>query len=165
MLDQLGLSHLQGPWIHRATLRYWKAYMEASPPFRDAAPTLRKLKRAGLKLAIVSDSDGTTGIKRLRVQKLPFRNLFHTVVVAGEDTPKVKPSEAPFQLVARRLRIPPRSCAYVGDNPSTDIEGAKAAGMTTILVRRRQSIVLGGLKTGRPTYDVSSLREVPRILV
>ena len=165
LLKELGLAKLQGPWIHRATLRYWDAYMGASPPFRDAEPTLRRLKRAGIRLAIVSDSDGTPGIKKLRVGRLPFRSLFDTVVVAGEDTPKVKPSSAPFLLVAKRLGLPPEECAYVGDNPSTDIEGAKAAGLVTILVRRLQYMVLAGVRPGRPTYEVRSLREIPGLLL
>ena len=164
LLKELGFSKLQGPWIHKATLRYWDAYTGASPPFRDAEPTLRRLKKARLKLAIVSDSDGTPGIKMFRIRKLPFRSLFDSVVVAGEDTPKVKPSKAPFLLVARRLSLPPEECAYVGDNPSTDIEGSKQAGMLTILVKRYQYRVLGGLKVGRPAYEVRFLREIPRIL-
>jgi len=164
LLKELGIAKLQSPWIHRITLRYWNAYMEASPPFRDAEPTLRRLKRAGMRLAIVSDSDGTPGIKRTRIRRLPFRDLFDAVVVAGEDTPNVKPSKAPFLLTAGRLRMPTSQCVYVGDNPSTDVEGAKDAGMLTILVKRHQYMVLGGLRASRPTYQVRSLREVPRIL-
>ncbi len=165
LLKQLGVSHLNGPWIHRVTLRYWHAYMGASPPFADAESTLRRLKRAGLRLGIVSDSDGTRGVKRRRIRKLPFYSLFETAVVAGEDTPKVKPSQLPFELVAKRLGLPPRECAYVGDNPSTDIQGAKAAGMTTVLIKRRQYMVLGGLRVVRPTHTVKSMREVPRLLL
>jgi putative hydrolase of the HAD superfamily len=164
LLRQLQLERLIGPWLHETTLRYWDAYMEESPPFKDAEPTVRGLKNAGMKLAIVSDSDGTPGMKRTRIRRLPFYNLFETVVVAGEDTPKVKPSKAPFLLVARRLQLPPSQCAYVGDNPSTDIEGAQQAGMLTILVKRRQYMVLGGLRPSRPTYRVRTLKEVPRVL-
>ena len=159
LLKELGLSKLQGPWLHETTLLSWDAYAKGSPPFRDVEATLRKLKEAGLRLAVVSDSDGTPGIKKWRIQRLPFRKFFETIVVAGEDTPKVKPSKAPFLLVAKRLRIPPVNCVYVGDNPRTDISGAKAAGMTTILIRR------GGPRKGRPTYTVKSLREILRILL
>ena len=138
--------------------------MEASPPFSDSESTLRRLRKAGMKLAVVSDSDGTPGMKRKRIRRLPFHKLFDTVIVAGEDTPMVKPSKAPFLLVAKRLRVPPAHCAYVGDNPTTDIEGAKAAGMLTILVKRRKYMVLGGLRASRPNHLVASLREIPRVL-
>ena len=161
LLKQLRLTNLEGPWIHKTTLRYWRAYMEASPPFKDAEPTLQRLKNAGLRLAIVSDSDGTPGVKQTRIRRLPFYSLFETVIVAGENTPKVKPSRAPFMLVARGLQLSPKQCAYVGDNPSTDIEGAEQVGMLTILVKRRQYMVLGGLRAGRPAQTVRSLREIP----
>lgn len=164
LLKQLDLTGLEGPWIHETTLRYWEAYMKASPPYKDAELTLKRLKSEGMRLAIVSDSDGTPGVKGIRIRRLPFYNIFDTVVVAGENTPKVKPSKTPFLLVARRLNLPPRQCAYVGDNPSTDIEGAQQAGMITILVKRRQYMVLGGLRTSRPTYRVSSLKQVPSVL-
>jgi len=114
-----------------------------------------------MKLAIVSDSDGTPGVKQARIRRLPFYPLFETVIVAGENTPKVKPSRAPFLLVARRLHLSPNQCAYVGDNPSTDIEGAEQVGMLTILVKRRQYMVLGGLRSRRPAQTVGSLREIP----
>lgn len=164
LLKELGLSRLQGPWIHKATLRYWDVYMDGSPPFADAEPTLKKLKREGMKLGIVSDSDGTPGVKRLRAWKLSFRPMFDTVIVAGEDTPKVKPSKAPFLQAARNLGLSPEEIAYVGDNPTTDVEGAKTIGMLTFLVRRRSYMAIRGLQAGQPTYEVRSLKEIPRLL-
>ena len=167
LLKNLHLGHIQGPWIHETTLRYWQAYQGSSPPFPDAEATVRKLKTSGYRLGIVSDSDGTRGMKEKRVNAVPFRNLFETAVVAGEDTPKVKPSKAPFRLVARRLELLPASLAYVGDNPQTDIKGAQAIGMTTILVKRKAYRVL---VTGpdppdpTPTFQIKSLKEVPRII-
>ncbi len=164
LLRQLQLTGLRGSWIHQTTLRYWKAYERGSPPFKDAEPTLKKLNNSGIKLAIVSDSDGTPGVKRTRIRNLPFQRFFEAVVVAGEDTPVVKPSKAPFLLVAKRLGLLPGQCAYVGDNPSTDIEGAKKSGMLTILVKRRKYMVLGGLRAGRPDHHVTSLRNVLDLL-
>ncbi len=128
---------------------------------------MRRLKRSGYRLAIVSDSDGTPGMKKKRVDGISFRDLFELAIVAGEDTPKVKPSRAPFLLAARRLGLPPSDCAYVGDNPETDIEGAKAVGMTTILVKRKPyAVALKGMDPPdpRPVFEVRSLREIPRIL-
>lgn len=157
LLRRLGLSRLSGGWIHRVTLLYWKAYFAASPPYSDATHTVGTLRKRGYRLALVSDTDGTLGMKRKRVRALPFYNLFETVVVAGEDTPKIKPSMAPFILVAKRLRLSPKRCVYVGDNPKVDVRGAKAARMQTILVKRRR------MKGDRPTLVIKSLSQLLRI--
>jgi len=142
-------------WIHNLTLQYWRVYAANSPPFRDAEPTVRKLKRAGYKLGLVSDSDGTPGMKRKRIRGVPFHNLFEAIVVAGEDTPRVKPGHESFILIARKLGVQPKSSIYVGDNPRTDIEGAKAVGMISVIVHRN------GSHGGDAHYRVPNLRALP----
>ncbi len=167
LLRQLNLTKFNGPWVHRTTARYWGAYAKTSPPFRDAEATVRRLKRLGYRLAIVSDSDGTPGVKRERIRRVPFSGLFETAVVAGEDTPRVKPTKAPFLMVAKRLGLSPRNCVYVGDNPDTDVAGARAAGMLTVLVRR-PPYGMGNpgprVERERPTLRILSLSELPHAL-
>jgi len=157
-LKDLGLKRMDPEWTHDLTLHYWKVYAANSPPFRDAEPTVRKLKRAGYKLGMVSDSDGTPGMKRKRIRQVPFHNLFEAIVVSGEDTPRVKPGHESFSLVAKKLGVQPTSCIYVGDNPRTDIEGAKAVGMISVIVHRR------GNQGGDADYRVPNLRSLPRLV-
>jgi putative hydrolase of the HAD superfamily len=159
LLKELGLSRLNGQWIHQTTLRYWKTYAQASPLFSDTMSTIHRLKKAGFRLGMVSDSDGTPGMKMKRIRQQPFLKYLETVVVAGEDTRDVKPSRGPFTLVAKRLGLQPRNCAYIGDNPQTDIEGAEGVGMMMILVKRR------GPKGGHPDYLARSLSDTARLLV
>jgi len=159
LLIELGLSKLKGSWIHGTTLRYWKTYAGASPLFSDSMSTIQRLRTAGFKLGMVSDSDGTPGMKMRRIRGQPFLNHLETIVVAGEDTPNVKPSIRPFTLVAKRLGLRPRNCVYIGDNPNTDIKGAKAVGMMVILVKRR------GPKGGHPDYLARSLGDAARLLM
>jgi putative hydrolase of the HAD superfamily len=156
LLKDLGLSKLKGSWIHLTTLRYWKTYARASPLFSDTMRTIHRLKMSGLMLGMVSDSDGTLGMKMKRIRQQPFLRFLKAIVVAGEDTPNVKPSRRPFLLVTKRLGLQPRNCVYIGDNPNTDIEGAKAVGMMTILVQRR------GPKGGHPDYLARSLSDAAR---
>jgi len=159
LLKQLGLSKLKGPWVHETTLRYWKSYARASPLFYDTLSTIHRLKKAGFRIGMVSDSDGTPGMKMKRIRRQPFLKSLESIVVAGEDTPSVKPSRRPFALVAERLALQPRNCVYIGDNPNTDIEGAKGVGMMMILVKRR------GPKGGHPNYLARSLSDVARLLI
>ena len=159
LLKQLGLSKLKGPWIHETTLRYWKTYAGTSPLFSDTMSTIHRLEKAGFRLGMVSDSDGTPGMKMKRIRQQPFLKFLETIVVAGEDTPNVKPSRRPFTLVAKRLSLQPRNCVYIGDNPNTDIEGAKGVGMMVILVKRR------GPKGGHPDYLARSLSDAAKLLM
>jgi putative hydrolase of the HAD superfamily len=159
LLKELGLSKLRGPWIHGTTLRYWTTYAGASPLFSDAMSTLYRLKKAEFRLGMVSDSDGTPGMKMRRIRRQPFLKYLETIVVAGEDTPNVKPSMRPFTLVAKQLGLQPGNCVYIGDNPNTDIKGAKAVGMMMILVKRR------GPKGGHPDYFARSLSDAARLLM
>jgi putative hydrolase of the HAD superfamily len=121
--------------------------------------TLYRLKKAGFRLGMVSDSDGTPGMKLGRIRRQPFLKYLETIVVAGEDTPNVKPSMRPFTLVAKQLGLQPGNCVYIGDNPNTDIKGAKAVGMMMILVKRR------GSKGGHPDYLARSLSDAARLLM
>lgn len=157
LLHELGIeTHF--PWIHKMTLRYWKTYESDSPPFRDAEPTVRRVKRMGLKIGMVSDFDGTPGMKRKRIRGVRFHRLFEAVVVSGEDTPRVKPGHESFQLIAKKLRVEPESCIYVADNPRTDITGAEAVGMKTVIVKRRNN------QFGNPTYRIPDLRALPGLI-
>ena len=157
LLTELDLG-TRYPWIHRITLRYWDAYASNSPPFRDAEPTLRRVKKMGFKIGLVSDSDGTPGMKHKRIRAVPFHRMFAAVVVAGEDTPRVKPGHESFRLIARRLGVQPENCVYVADNPRTDIAGAKAVGMTSVIVKRRRN------NFGNPDYRIPRLRALPALL-
>jgi putative hydrolase of the HAD superfamily len=157
LLGELGLSS-RVPWLHRVTLKYWDAYARNSPPFRDARSTVLAVRKMGLKVGVVSDSDGTPGMKRKRIRLVPFHNMFEAVVVAGEDTPRVKPGHESFRLIAKKLGIRPESCIYVADNPRTDIAGARAVGMSSVIVKRR------GNNTGRPDYRIPNLRSLTRLL-
>lgn len=52
-------------------------------------------------------------------------------IVCGDTTPHAKPHPAPLLEAARRLRIAPKKCWYVGDD-LRDIQAGQAAGMATI---------------------------------
>jgi HAD superfamily hydrolase (TIGR01509 family) len=157
LLGELGIGN-RFQWIHRITMSYWDTYEKNSPPFQDAEPTLRRVKTMGFKIGLVSDSDGTPGMKRKRIRNVPFHSMFEAVVVAGEDTPRVKPGHESFRLVAERLGVQPSSCVYVADNPRVDIAGARAVGMLTVLVKRR------GNNAGSPSFRIPRLRALPKLL-
>lgn len=141
------------------TRLYWTAYSGASKPYPNAESILNYLKEKGYKLGLVTDTDGKPGMKARRLKRLPFIGLFDAVVVGGDDMVKTKPSPESFLFAASKLGLNPEECVMVGDKPFTDIKGAKAAGMRTILVKRRD----WGTKE-KAYFTVESLKELKKIL-
>lgn len=45
-----------------------------------------------------------------------------------------KPGTAIYDLAAREAGVPPRQCAYVGDNPIRDVEGTRKAGWGAAII-------------------------------
>lgn len=54
-----------------------------------------------------------------------------SAIVSGDTTPYAKPHPEPMFEAARRLRLPPELCLYVGDD-ERDIVAGRAAGMRTV---------------------------------
>lgn len=96
----------------------------------DAHATLTRLRNAGLRLGVVSNSDGRVE-EALEVAGL--RGYFDVVVdstLAGVE----KPDPAIFRLALATLGVPPESALYVGDLYEVDVVGARAAGIEAVLL-------------------------------
>jgi pyrophosphatase PpaX len=91
---------------------------------------LVRLREEGRRLAIVTAKRRST--VELAFARVPLGHLFETVV-GGDETERHKPDPEPLLVAARRLRVPPRECAYVGDS-HFDVRAARAAGMHGIAV-------------------------------
>lgn len=124
--------------LSRLTDKYWAMVTKRSALYDDALHVLRRLRDRDYRLGLMTDTDGVKGMKRERIKAIGLDRYVDAIVIAGEDSKKVKPDEEPFHLVAQRLGLPPSKCVFVGDKPFTDMKGAQEAGMGTILIRRRQ---------------------------
>jgi len=160
LLSELGVK-LELPFrmLNELTSLFWRTYAENTKLYPDAEPTLEYLRQRGYKIGLVTDTDGKKGMKRARLEQLGLNDLFGAVVVGGDDTPRTKPDPGPFLIVAERLEVDPSSCVVVGDKPFTDIDGGNAAGMRTILLKRRD----WGVKESS-NLTIKSLSELRGIL-
>jgi HAD superfamily hydrolase (TIGR01509 family) len=92
--------------------------------------SLERLRAAGLKLAVVSNSEGT--IEQMLIE-IDLRDLLDAVVdstVVGVT----KPDPRIFQIALDRLGVAAADTLMVGDSPSADTEGASAAGIRAALI-------------------------------
>ena len=138
---------------------YWDAVKKKSGLYKDAISTLVYLKNKKYILGMVTDTDGVKELKSERIKKLNLKKWFDFIVVAGEDIKQTKPDKAPFLLIAKKLKLKPHECIFVGNNIYVDVLGAKKAGMATVLVKR------GNCNAKiKPDYVIKTLVELKKIV-
>ena len=98
--------------------------------FEDALPVLEELRRAGLKLGLVSN----TG--RDLEHFVSHHRLDVDVALSSRVHGKTKPHPTIFRAALERLAVEPGAAAMVGDSVEDDVEGARALGMRSFLVDR-----------------------------
>jgi HAD superfamily hydrolase (TIGR01662 family) len=98
--------------------------------YEDVMPVLEELRKAGLKLGLVSNS-----ARDVR----DFARHHALAIDAGISSfhhGKTKPHGSIFKAVLDLLEVAPAEAAMVGDTFADDIEGALALGMRAVLVDR-----------------------------
>jgi HAD superfamily hydrolase (TIGR01662 family) len=98
--------------------------------YEDSVPVLEELRRAGLKIGLVSNS-----ARDVR----EFARHHALEIDAGISSfhhGRTKPHASIFRAVLDLLEVEPRDAAMVGDTVEDDIEGAAALGMRAVLVDR-----------------------------
>lgn len=123
--------------LARPMLEDWEGrIIDATRLFDDAIPTIDRLRSAGLGLGIVTN--GYTTMQRRKV-KFHGLNKFVDFVLISEEVGVHKPSRAIFDLALASAGVAAHRALFVGDTPSTDITGARNAGLRAVLVEYRMS--------------------------
>jgi len=89
------------------------------------------------KLGLVTNGTGAT--QRAKLQALALDDLFDPVLIS-EEVGVRKPDVRIFELALAAWGLPPESVLFVGDDPISDILGAKAAGMRALGVGHEDGI-------------------------
>ncbi len=102
--------------------------MDATGPDKNLVKMLGKFERDGFRLGIVTFVRKPRIARRLDIWKIKqhFRS-----VVTPDDVADFKPSPRPFVKAMEQLRVQPKECFVIGDEP-VDMIGGKKAGATTI---------------------------------
>jgi HAD superfamily hydrolase (TIGR01549 family) len=102
-------------------------------------------------------TNGITEVQRGRIGKAGIAHLFRAIIIS-EEIGISKPDPRFFQAAARALSLRANDLLCIGDNPSTDIEGAAAAGMDACWYSRCGAPWPG--PGPAPKYVISDLREL-----
>jgi HAD superfamily hydrolase (TIGR01509 family) len=120
----------------------------------DTHDTLARLRSAGLKLGVVSNSDGRV------VEALEAAGLrgYFDVVLDSALVGVEKPDPAIFRAALDALDVSPAEALYVGDLYDVDVLGANAAGIPAVL------LVPPGATRPAGCATVGSLQELADLL-
>jgi putative hydrolase of the HAD superfamily len=96
----------------------------------DLGPALDRTRAMGIRVAIVSNSEGR--LPEL-LEHVGVAHHFEAIVDSHNEGVR-KPDPEIFRRALDRLRIRPEDTVYLGDIPGVDVEGANAAGIRAVLV-------------------------------
>jgi len=98
-------------------------------PYSDVAPALQRLRSAGYCLGSLTNGNAD-------VQCTCLGHLFDFSLSAA-SVGKAKPHPRMFEEACRRAHVTAAELAHIGDEPGTDLVGARNAGVTVIWMNRR----------------------------
>lgn len=103
-------------------------FFEKIKPYENIEETFKLFKESGLKIGILSDFPPD--------QKGDIWGClkYVDVSISSEETGALKPSAHPFEVLSKKLDVPPEQILYVGNNLKYDVGGARSAGMKTAYI-------------------------------
>jgi putative hydrolase of the HAD superfamily len=128
--------------------------------FPDTLPVLDDLARRGLTLGVVSNWEPWLG-EVLRLQGIHDR--FATVAISGVLGVS-KPDPAIFHAALEGAGVAAPETVFVGDSPSADVEGARAAGLRPVLLDRHGRFPDGATPDAAPVPRITTLSDLPALL-
>ncbi|MGB3311985.1 MAG: HAD family hydrolase [Nodosilinea sp.] len=112
-------------YAHFATAEPWVLYP-------DVPPALDRWRRRGIALGVISNFD--TRLYQV-LEELNLATYLSSVTLSSEAG-AAKPDPLIFATALQKHRCDASQAWHVGDSTNDDVEGAKAAGLHGILVRR-----------------------------
>lgn len=107
-------------------------------------------------------SNGFHEVQYKKLAACGLREYFDSIILS-EDAGANKPSKAFFDYAFSKTGANPETTMMIGDNMQTDIKGAMAAGLDTILFNRWGYDIKSG-DPEAPTYIVSKLLDIKQII-
>lgn len=134
-------------------------WLVANDNFRlrdDTKECLDELESMGVKLGLISNHhNGPSLMQSLRKYRIAPR--FKPIVISEKVNIR-KPNPEIFRLCLSAMKVSPRQAIYVGDVPEFDVAGARATGMSSVLIGGK------GGEGPKPDFAVSEMVEIPPLV-
>jgi putative hydrolase of the HAD superfamily len=125
------------PYLERAAESFFGFFQQSVSAYDEAAGVLHALRRRRIKTGVLTDVP--YGMKRALVMRdlesVGLSPWLDVVLTSGEVGWR-KPEPAGYLRLADELGVPPAELLYAG-NERKDVEGARRAGMDSVLIVRR----------------------------
>lgn len=126
------------------------------PGARDA---LEDVRSKGYRLGLISNTGRTPGSTlRVLMDRMGILKQFEATTFSNEIKIR-KPAEGAFKITLERLRAVPKAAVHIGDDPESDVAGAKMAGMRAI-----QIVPTGGPKAESADRHAESLASISALI-
>ncbi len=109
-----------------------RPYHEYYRLFDDVMPTLRRLRQAGLKTALISNADDDVTVVAVHFDFSLLMDLLVTSAFVGYE----KPDPRTFYAALDPLGVDPQRTLHIGDQAKSDVVGARGVGMNAVLLDR-----------------------------
>ena len=129
-LEGIPDNHLQA--AVEAMYTFTESWWKIEP---DTHETLSKLKKAGYRLALISNASNSPDLNRL-VDNHHLRHYFELVVISADEGIR-KPDPRIFANTLAKMGVSAENAVMVGDTLPADILGAKMSNIKSIWITRR----------------------------
>ncbi len=138
---------------------YWRTYLSHARLFEGVVEFLDELRIAGIPTAVVTDLTA-----QIQFRKIVYLGLDHyfDYVVTSEEAGRDKPDRAPFQLAVDKLQPGDGGIWMIGDDPETDIKGARES-IDAITLQKRHGGVVVAEGEGRADLVFDDFAELSRL--
>lgn len=138
-----------------------QAYLEEKKKFLKPYPkvklVLKKLKKMGIKVVIVTDAPKVKASQR--IASLGIENYLD-LLIGKEDTKKEKVTSKPFELAAKKLKLDTKEILVVGDSIKRDVKPAKKIGMKTVLAKYGQT----EREKGKADFEIGKFEDLLKVI-
>jgi len=141
--------------IDRLIYNGWTPIFKKVKVFKEVPHTLETLRKAGLKLGLLSDFPPEEKLKNLGIDG--YWDCIH----CSERCGALKPYPLSFQKLALAMELPPENILYVGNSHPYDVIGAARAGMKTAWIKP----VLSPGKKPAPDFSFTNYRQFLKFMI
>lgn len=130
-------------------------------PFEDVFPLFNDLKRAGIRLGVITHGWTVKQAEKLvRLRLVPY--LDPRAIFISDQIGISKPNPKLYLVALRDLELEASEVMYVGDNPEHDIAPPSSIGMITVWARRaaKHDCVASQIKPDHVVFNFEELRGI-----